>query len=262
MNILVTGANGYLGSHLVQTFKDHNVTVLTRDNNNKDFFSTISPDVIINTMCSYGRNNESISQIYNSNFYEGVKLLEFAMSLDKPISFINCGSSLEKNTNLYSISKSHLVEFGQFISNDKLQFINMNLQHFYGPGAKNNFVSFVVSNCIANNDLPLTAGTQQRDFIYIDDVVSAFRVVIEKRNMLSNFENIDIGTGNSIPVKDVVLKVKELSKSNANLMFGKVPLREHESIEMKANIDLITKLGWSASIDLNNGLAKVIEEMR
>ena len=133
MNILITGANGYLGSQLASAFSNHNVFLLTRENNNKEFLSTISPDVIINTICSYGRNGESISQIYNSNFYTGVKLLEFAKSLDNPVLFINCGSSLEKNTNLYSISKSQLVEFGEFISNDKLQFINMNLQHFKTP---------------------------------------------------------------------------------------------------------------------------------
>jgi CDP-paratose synthetase len=258
MNILITGATGYLGSQLAFAFSNHTVILLTRENNNKEFLSTISPDVIINTICSYGRNGESISQIYNSNFYTGVKLLEFAKSLDNPVLFINCGSSLEKNTNLYSISKSQLVEFGEFISNDKLQFINMNLQHFYGLNVTNNFISFVISNCLANNTLPLTAGTQQRDFIYISDVVNAFKVVVQKKNLLSNFENIDIGTGIAMPIKDVVLKIKELTKSNSKLLFGKIPLRDNEVDEMKANISKLQSLGWAPQYSIDDGLKEIL----
>ena len=47
MNILITGATGYLGSQLAFAFSNHTVILLTRENNNKEFLSTISPDVLL-----------------------------------------------------------------------------------------------------------------------------------------------------------------------------------------------------------------------
>ena len=258
MNILVTGANGYLARNLIESFSSHNVFELTRANNTKEFIKQTSPDVVVHTICSYGRKGESISEIYDSNLFVGIKLLETVKELDKPVTFINCGTSLDKETNLYSISKTQLVEFGEFISNDGLQFINMNLEHFYGKDAPNNFLSFVVKECLANNDIPLTAGTQCRDFIYIDDVCSAFNTIVDNRNNLQAFENIDVGTGISTPVRTVVELIKELTKSTSELGFGEIPLREGDVAEMKADTSKLTSLGWQQRYTLKNGLSKIL----
>ena len=88
MNILIAGANGYLGRHLSKAFDDHNIINLTRNDDIVNTMSSTLPDVIINTICSYGRNGETLSEIYNSNFIVGLKLLEEAKRLDKKITFI------------------------------------------------------------------------------------------------------------------------------------------------------------------------------
>ena len=144
MNILVTGANGYLARNLIASFSSHNIFELTRANNNKEFIKKANPDVVVHTICSYGRKGESVCEVYESNLFAGIKLLETVKELKKPVTFINCGTSLDKDTNLYSISKAQLVELGKFLSGDNLQFINMNLEHFYGKDAPNNFLTFVV----------------------------------------------------------------------------------------------------------------------
>jgi CDP-paratose synthetase len=257
MNILVTGANGYLARNLIASFSSHNVFELTRANNNKEFIKQANPDVVVHTICSYGRKGESISEIYDSNLFAGIKLLETVKELDKPVTFINCGTSLDKETNLYSISKTQLVEFGKFISSDNLQFINMNLEHFYGKDAPNNFLSFVVKECLANNNIPLTAGTQCRDFIYIDDVCSAFNTVIDNRNSLQAYENIDVGTGISTPVRIVVELIKYLTDSTSNLGFGEVPLRDGDVAVMKADTSKLTSLGWQQKYTLDKGLLEI-----
>ena len=258
MNILVTGANGYLARNLITSFSSrHTIFELTRENNNKEFIKQSNPDVIIHTICSYGRNNESIFNIYESNLITGMQLLETAKEIEKNVTFINCGSSLEKYTNLYSISKTHLVELGKFLSNDKLQFINMNLEHFYGAGATNNFISFVINECKKNQTIPLTEGTQRRDFIYIDDVCNAFNAVIKNKHTLDNFVSIDVGTGVSISVKEVVEKIKILMNSTSKLDFGKIPLRNNDPQEMKANISKLTSMRWRPQTSISQGLELV-----
>ena len=258
MNILVTGANGYLARNLIASFSSHNVFELTRANNTKEFIVQADPDVVVHTICSYGRKGETASEIYDSNLLTGIKIIETVKELDKPVTFINCGTSLDKETNLYSISKTQLVEFGKFISSDSLQFINMNLEHFYGKDAPNNFLSFVVKECLANRDIPLTAGTQCRDFIYIDDVCSAFNTVIDYIDILDDFVEIDVGTGVSTPVRTVVELIKELTNSTSNLGFGEIPLRDGDVAVMKADISKLSSLGWQQKHTINTGLLQII----
>lgn len=261
MNILITGANGYLGKCLISKLEKYNVIPLTRENNTKQHILDTNPDVVIHTICSYGRHGESISQVYESNLFLGIKIIETIKEIDKKIVFINCGTSLEKYTNLYSISKKQLVEYGNFASDDRFQFINMNLEHFYGPNASNNFVMYVINQCIQNKNIDLTIGTQRRDFIYIDDVCAAFDRVISSSHLLDNFENIDVGTGTSISIREVVETIKELTNSTSKLEFGKIPLRSNELKEMKADISILNKLGWKATIELRQGLTKILREI-
>ena len=89
MKILITGANGYLAKHLIDKFKEHVVIPLTRDNNTSEFILNSNPDVVIHTICSYGRNNESITDIYNSNLFTGIKILNDIQQLNKKVTFIN-----------------------------------------------------------------------------------------------------------------------------------------------------------------------------
>lgn len=259
MNILVTGANGYLARNLIASFSSHNVFELTRENNTKEFIKQANPDIVVHTICSYGRKGESVSKIYDSNLFTGIKLLETVKELKKSVTFINCGTSLDKDTNLYSISKAQLVELGKFLSGDNLQFINMNLEHFYGPNATNNFISFVINECNQHNSIPLTVGTQRRDFVYINDVCTAFKTVIDSAHLLDKFVNIDVGTGIGTPVKHVVEMIKKLTNSNSKLEFGKIPLRDNEVDEMKSDISKLIDLGWKPLYTLDQGLKLTIE---
>jgi CDP-paratose synthetase len=134
----------------------------------------------------------------------------------------------------------------------------MNLEHFYGRNAPNNFLSFIINQCNVNKDIPLTSGTQKRDFVYIDDVCNAFNSVITYRNKLQNFDTIDVGTGIAMPVKDVVLKIKELTKSNSKLLFGEIPLRDNEVGEMKANISKLQSLDWAPQYSIVSGLKEML----
>lgn len=258
MNILITGGNGYLARNLVSFFPDDDISFLFRKDNIEKTIKESNPDIIIHTICCYGRNNESTTEIYNSNFNIGVEILDNLSYLEKSTSFINCGSSLEKYTNLYSLSKTHLVEYGKFISNQKLQFINMNIEHFYGPQAPNNFLSYIVKECKENKTIPLTKGTQKRDFIYIDDVCSAFQTVIKNKKLLLDFENIDIGTGVSVAIKDVVEKIKKITNSKSQLDFGKVSLRKNDILDMKANVSRLKSLGWKINFNIDEGIEKIV----
>ena len=172
MNILITGGNGFLGSALAENFYnlDFKVSLLVRPESDlrrledqienyilykiskesdlKNILSESNPDIIIHTACNYGRKNESILSIFDTNYRLGLLILNEALLLEKDVIFLNIGTILPLHNSLYSFSKNQFSELGKFISshNNKIQFKNILLQHMYGPGDdESKFTSYVIN---------------------------------------------------------------------------------------------------------------------
>jgi nucleoside-diphosphate-sugar epimerase len=71
----------------------------------------------------------------------------------------------------------------------KVQVINMKPEHMYGPKDDvKRFVPWVINQLEKNEkQINLTSGIQERDFVYVTDVVSAYIRVLEHRNSLESF---------------------------------------------------------------------------
>jgi CDP-paratose synthetase len=287
LNILITGASGFLGSALARRLRqiDYQVSLLVRKNTDlfrlqdispfnigrcdsdleiKEFIVSCRPDVVIHTACCYGRIGESPLQIIDSNIRFGVAILNAIKDLEKNVSFINAGTVLTRNVSFYSLTKIQFEELGSYIasvSNQSIQFINIKLQHMYGPGDDaSKFTSHVIDSCISNvSTLPLTLGEQRRDFIYIDDVVDAYIKILENLSKLNKQEQIELGSGVALQLRDFVETVHRLTNSKTELLFGKIPYRENDEMCLVANIDALKKLGWIPRIDIKTGIKNIIE---
>ena len=202
--ILLTGATGFLGSHLLEFFvqQKKEVIILKRTTSDtwrinhlldkvsvynidsgdfKTIFSEQKVDLIINTVCSYGRTNESLIDIVNSNLIFGLNLFEEAIK-NNVKTFINTDSLLARNLNDYSLSKAQFRDWLHQRSKN-IQVINLKIEHMYGPkDDSKKFLSWLIKEMInGKGDINLTSGIQKRDFIYIDDVVKAFDIIISKK---------------------------------------------------------------------------------
>ncbi len=287
MNILITGAGGFLGSALARKLggMDHQVSLLVRKNSDlyrltdlstykigrcetdqeiTQFISDVSPDAVIHTACCYGRNGESTLKIIDSNLRFGALILNAINGLGKKVSFINAGTVLSRDASFYALTKIQFEELGAYISNtsnQSIQFINIKLQHMYGPGDDaSKFTSYVINSCKNNVlTLPLTLGEQKRDFIYIEDVVEAYAMIIESLELLNGFEQIELGSGTAPRLRDFVEIVHKLTDSKTELLFGKIPYRENDAMCMVANINALKKIGWIPKFDIAAGVKKTIE---
>ena len=287
-SILLTGATGFLGSNLLKAFlEDFELIVLKRSSSNlgriKPFISEITCydiddvsistvfqnhkiDYIIHTACNYGRKNESITEIVNDNLIFGLRLLE--LSIDYNVkAFINTDTFLPKEINSYSLSKKNMLDW-LIKFNDKIKVVNVKLEHMYGPkDSEEKFVTWLINQFKQNiKEIRLTSGIQKRDFIYIDDVTSAYLYILKNICRLPNFSEFELGTGKSIKVKTFIENVKhEFEKQKGpvktRLNFGAIPYRKNEIMEFKVKTDALRDLGWEPKIGLQHGIKLIIKDI-
>lgn len=283
--ILITGGNGFLGSNIVKSLiKNYKIIVLVR-NTEKLFrlnsflpklkiYSTItddlesifkdnSIDIILHTATVYGRNEETLNELLSTNLLLPLNLLQLGIQYNVS-TFINTDTVLKSNTNPYALSKSQLRNW-LVIKSDKIKVINIQLEHFYGPGGSiDNFISWIILKFVENEiEIDLTKGEQQRDFLYIDDVVSAFSTIINNLDLLiDNYVEIQVASNEVISIKDLVQLLKNLTGSKTILNFGALPYRPNELMQLTTNNDKIKSLGWFPIISLEEGMKRTIKYIK
>ena len=284
--IILTGATGYLGSHLAKALlaEGYDVVALKRKTSRLHRLESILPrlrfhdiegldfallfqemgnvDAVIHTATCYGRNGESASRISAANMQYPLSLLEAAVEAGVG-TFINTDTSLDKHLNAYALSKKQFVDWGRyFAGRQKIRFLNARLEHFYGPGDdETKFTAHVIKSCLANApELKLTLGEQRRDFIYIEDAVSAYLTVLEKKASLTDwFTQFDIGSGQAITIKEFVETVHRLANSTTKLAFGAIAYREGEVMSAQADTAFLRALGWRNTHILEQGLELILQ---
>ena len=98
--------------------------------------------------------------------------------------------------------------------------------------------------------------THNLETSHIDDIVSA--IIKTLKNSKSSGEIINIGSGNPISIKKVIIKICELINSGKP-QFGKIKLRNDEIIKLYPNINKSRKiLNWKSQISIEKGLKKTI----
>lgn len=284
--ILLTGATGYLGSHLAGALlkAGYSVVAIKRKTSSLRRLESILPkvtlldldgldfkmlfkehgkiDAVIHAATIYGRNGEATSQIAETNLNFPLKLLDAAVAAGVPV-FMNTDTALNKFLNAYSLSKTQFAEWGRhFTGRNKIRFLNLRLEHFYGPGDDDSkFTTHVIRSCLKNApELKLTSGEQKRDFIYIDDAVEAYILLLEKQESLRDgFVEFDVGSGEAVKIRRFVELVQQLTASKTYLNFGAQPYREGEVMLSQADVEPLQKLGWRCHHTLEQGLKLVIE---
>lgn len=281
-SIMLTGATGYLGSHLAQALTDggQRVAILKRAGSSLDrltgcidkischdldgdgiaqAFAQQRIDAVVHCAASYGRNGESNLDMLDANTRFPLQVLQAATERGCRL-FVNIDTTLPDSLNPYTLSKTQFRQWGRFMAHkSSIRFVNAKLEHFYGPAEPgHSFTARIIAACSRNEpELLLTPGEQKRDFVYIDDVVDALLKILE-HGLGTDFHlsEFEIGSGSPVTIRELVETVHRLTRSTTRLVFGAVPYREGEVMESHADLRAIRLLGWDAQVALDDGLRK------
>lgn len=285
--ILLTGGTGFLGSHLARRLvkEGHHLTLLKRSPSPLTRISDIAPavrmynadtdnlnevfrggsfDAVVHCATNYGRGDTDPITVIEANLSLPVKLLMLAQKHAVPV-FVNTDTILDKGVSAYSLSKRQFLEWLDAAS-DRTICLNVALEHFFGPGDDDSkFVSYVVRALTENQPtLELTPGEQQRDFIYVDDVVSAFWQIIGHAKLYpKGLQKFEVGSGQKMSIRRFVETAKAVSGNTiTELKFGALPYRKNEVMDVKIDVAKIFNLGWNPRVSTEDGLRKTFAHAR
>ena len=103
----------------------------------------------------------------------------------------------------------------------------MRLYQVYGPNQTiDRLIPIVISSCLKNKKFSCSPGTQIRDFLYVDDLVKLFELIILSKKKIKGIFNI--GSGKPIQVKNVIETIKNKIKKGKP-QYGEIKMRKDES---------------------------------
>ena len=285
MNILITGATGFLGSHLLPMLLDngHTVIILKRtfsdlrmiksylshikcydiDKDALDIvFNNENIDVIIYLATNYGKNpHRNITEILESNINLPSKLLN--IGIENGIQgFINTDTDTNLEYSLYSATKKAFGDIAKFFAaNYDLKIVNLKLETLYGQNDHNNhFIPLVIERTLNNKNIKTTKGDQKRDFVFVEDVAHAYIATLKNfLNFKKPYTEINIGSGKIISLKKIVATVEILAGKKTKIDWGAIPYSKNEIFDKTTDIKAAKKLlDWIPQTSLEKGLKNTI----
>lgn len=294
MKILITGATGFIGSSLVKVLldKDFEIHTIVREHSDTTIVdkraNTFKYDGNIESLIKYftqekfdgvihlaslflaSHTDKDISNLIRSNIQLGTELLEVSKS-SKTKWFINTGTfwqnydNEEYNpVNLYSATKKAFEIIAKYYTETSdLIFTTIKLNDTFGKNDTRNKV-FNLWQKIAKSEetLEMSAGEQLIDICYIDDVVSAYEILIEHLNGkdASKFKNKEFAVTSEerMTLQKLSKTFEEATNSKLNIAWGVREYRERE-VMIPWNHGVLVP-GWKPKYSLKEAISKTIGE--
>ena len=182
MNVLVTGARGFIGSNLIKRLeKINNINIIefNRDSTWKELENRIDSIDFIYHFAGEVRPKSSDEEFKKSNANLTKDLIDLIEKKDKKIPFLMASSihaKLQKNA--YGITKReaeiYLEEYGK---QNHVPVWIYRLPHVFGEGCKPNYNSVIstwIYNSIHGKEIVVFDRTIPMTYVYVQDIVDEF----------------------------------------------------------------------------------------
>jgi len=293
--ILICGSTGFIGRNIFELFQKekefqvigvhHTDFDLTNREDILKLFSVVEPDVIIQAAATTSGSKDIITRPYyhvtdnavmnslllREAYEQGVShFIFFSCTVMYPITRrVAKESDFDGNIGekYFGVgwTKVYLEKMCEFYSRlGKTQFTVIRHSNIYGPYDKFDldkshvFGATVAKVMDSNGSIAVWGdGTEERDLLYVDDLVRFVRLVIDKQK--SPFELVNVGSGESISVTELVRKIiiacgKEGTEIKYDLTKPTIPT--------KLTLDCAKakeKFRWKPQVSLDEGIKRTVD---
>tara|TARA_A100001388_G_C28750284_1_gene491784 strand:- start:371 stop:1300 length:930 start_codon:yes stop_codon:yes gene_type:complete len=166
----------------------------------------------------------------------------------------------EESYTPYAFSKTAATHFLQMLYRSE-NFPSVILRPFlvYGNNqAKKKLIPYIIDKCLKNENILLTGGNQVRDFIHINDLISAIKLICNSKENYINGEIYDVSAGDIMTVKEITKKIQNITEGG-NPIYGSKIIRDTEGQSLYSNSKkLRDHLNWQPQVKLDSGLKEMI----
>ncbi len=271
MRVFITGATGFIGSHIgdklhemglsimalkransdmsnTLEFKDNTVWLNSEVPNWREEVITFKPDIIIHSawigVDSVSRDNWQ-DQLTNITFLYDLLYIAKKCNVQKFIAFgsqaeygvLNKIASEDQPENPVSSYGAVKVATHQiaktFCCQNNIKFFWLKLFSFFGERESKKWLIPLMVNKIKNNiSIDLTEGEQKYSYLYIKDFASKIGELV-----LANIDSNDfiISSNYSISIRELVTKIRDFVNPGCQLNFGAIPMRTNQSLVIQGN---------------------------
>lgn len=297
--IIITGANGFIGSSLIKRCIEEQIKVIAINNT---FEIKRFPDSDLVTKIE--TNIDDIDELFNlipkdeyDAFYHfawlGVNANDrnnFEIqkgNIDLCLNCIKLASKLHVKKFILPGSTSEYLYYGKPINKDAIpspinaygsvkialrylaqeyskqlnvDFIYAVITGIYAADRKDNNVIFYTIDSLLNNKKPsLTKLEQLWDYVNIKDVINAL-ILIGERGVNGGFYTI--GHGDNCPLNVYINKIHSIINKNLPLGIGEIQYENNILPSSCVDLTSLKEIGYVPSVDFDDGITEVIKSMK
>ncbi|TCP64110.1 NAD-dependent epimerase/dehydratase family protein [Heliophilum fasciatum] len=292
-SVLVTGATGFVGSHLVKGLvgdgwdvhiivrsrsnleqienKARSITVHVHDGTMQgmnDIMAQASPYIVIHLAALFigEHRSQDVEPLIQSNILFGAQLLE-AMRQTNVAFMVNTGTHWQhyehadyNPTSLYAATKQAFIDLACYYTQaTPLRMITLKLADTYGPhDPRPKIFSLLRRIAISGELLKMSPGEQELGFVYVDDVVEAFIAAIELIQTQPEHYQDDffVLPEKCYTLREIVRLYEKISGLPLAIEWGARPYRKREMMKVHRGKPLPR---WRAKVDLFSGILRMLQ---
>lgn len=280
MNIVMTGASGFLGKNIRNYFKDrYNIIYLSTSSggaylkvskNFNDISQKLSDkkvDCIIH-LAAVIPQKFCKSDFYNVFLPNAVmmdNLYKFAAekNIKKFIYMSSFGSMRDyanyKIRDYYTLSKIHGEHVSSMMEDRGIETASLRISSPYGPYSNpGSVINIFIKNALKGSDINVYGtGKREQNFIYVYDVANAVELFLNSGSKVSGVYSIV--SESNVSMLNLAIMVKDICKSESQINVGKYADGEDDYKPVYDYERAYKDVGFRPQYDIYKGLQKYIE---
>ena len=285
--ILITGATGFVGRHLIPIllknkyvlaevtrnkerseilFGNTTFKIDSSDSSFKNKIQDFEPSIVIH-LASYLTSSDQwkdVENLVDTNLLFLSKILDAISELNIDL-FVNTGTFAEyfKGDDIlipayfYAATKTASRSIVDYYAN-AYSFKQTTLVPYTiygGQDSQKKIIDIIFDSIDSSDGVDLSPGEQVLDFIHINDIIEFYVEVVKYHEKLPMISNFKLGTGKGHTLRELANLVEELTGKKTQIHWGACEYRKSDVMHAVADLKSIKEIfDWVPKISLKEGL--------